>query len=167
MYSIELKEKSFQVELDTNHSHQGMIDGKAFKLDLRKTNNEYHILYHNNSYTVELESFEKETKQLVLKINNDRVTCQVSDELDLLLKQLGMDVSVKQKMNNVKAPMPGLVIDILVDVGQVVKQGDTLLILEAMKMENNIKASADGKVKQIVCETSKAVEKNDILVVFE
>ena len=70
-------------------------------------------------------------------------------------------------LNNIKAPMPGLVIDIKVDVGQAVKEGDTIVVLEAMKMENNIKASADGIVKQILCDSSQAVEKNDTLIVFE
>lgn len=52
-------------------------------------------------------------------------------------------------MDNVKAPMPGLVLDILVEAGQSVNKGDNLLILEAMKMENIIKASGNGVVKNI------------------
>jgi biotin carboxyl carrier protein len=104
---------------------------------------------------------------LILKINNDKLTCQVSDELDILLKQLGMDSLSANKVNDVRAPMPGLVLDVLVDMNQVVKKGDTLLVLEAMKMENNIKSPVDGRIIQIVCKPKTAVEKNDLLIVFE
>ena len=167
MYSIQLKEKSFEVELNATDLKQGTVNGKAFKLDLNKSGNEHHILYNNTSYKVELDHFNEEKNEVILKINNDKVSCKVSDELDLLLKKLGMDNLSAQKINDIKAPMPGLVLDVLVDVGQAVKEGDTVLILEAMKMENNIKAPADSIVKQVVCEPSVAVEKNDLLIVFE
>ncbi len=167
MYTIQLKDSSFKVDLKGGDLKQGSVNGKKFKLDINTSDNEYHILYNNNSYKLELVDFIDNTKEVILKINNDKVTCKVSDELDLLLKQLGMDNLSAQKMNNVKAPMPGMVIDVLVDKGQAVVAGDTLLVLEAMKMENNIKAPADGIVKQVVCESGIAVEKNDILIVFE
>lgn len=167
MYSIQLKEKSFEVELNSNNPKQGTVNGKEFKLDINKSGNEHHILYNNSSYKVEIDQFIEESNELVLKINNDKVTCKVSDELDLLLQQLGMDNLSTQKMNDIKAPMPGMVIDVLVDVGQAVKEGDTLLVLEAMKMENNIKTPAEGIVKQVICEAGIAVEKNDILIIFE
>jgi len=167
MYSIQLKEKAFEVELDAIDSKKGTINGKSFKLDINTSGNEHHILYNNKSYKVELDEILVDTKEVILKINNDKVTCKVSDELDLLLKQLGMDNLSSQKMNDIKAPMPGMVLDILVDKGQTVSAGDTILVLEAMKMENNLKAPADGVVKQVVCESGVAVEKNDVLIIFE
>ncbi len=167
MYSIQLKDKSFEIELNSSKLNQGIVNGKEFKLDINKSGNEHHILYNNTSYKVELDHFLEDRNEVVLKINNDKVTCKVSTELDILLQRLGMDNLSSQKMNDIKAPMPGLVLDVLVDVGQSVNEGDTLLVLEAMKMENNIKAPAEGIVKQIICEASKSVEKNDILIVFE
>ncbi len=167
MYTIQLKDTSFEVELKGGDLKQGSVNGKDFKLDINTSVNEHHILYNNNSYKVELVDIKEESKEVILKINNDKITCKVSDELDLLLKQLGMDNLSSQKMNNVKAPMPGMVLDVLVDKGQAVNSGDTLLVLEAMKMENNIKAPLDGIVKQVVCESGIAVEKNDILIIFE
>ncbi|HNM32873.1 MAG TPA: biotin/lipoyl-binding protein, partial [Chitinophagales bacterium] len=66
-----------------------------------------------------------------------------------------------------KAPMPGLVLDILVEAGQAVNKGDNLIILEAMKMENIIKASGSGTVKSIHVQKKDAVEKNQLLIEME
>jgi len=71
------------------------------------------------------------------------------------------------KANLLKAPMPGLVLKVLVTEGQVVKKGDGLLILEAMKMENIIKASSDGIVKKIHIEEKNIVDKNQKMIEFE
>ena len=167
MYSIQLKDKSFEVEFSSTDSKQGIINGSDFKLDISQSGNEHHILYNNTSYKVELVQFLKDKKEIVLKVNNDKLTVKVSDELDLLLKQLGMDNLSSQKLNDIKAPMPGMVLSVLVEAGQEVQEGDTILVLEAMKMENNIKAPANKIVKEVLCEPSKAVEKNDVLIVFE
>jgi len=167
MYTIQVKDKSFEVELNSTDSKQGFVNGKAFKLDINKSGNEQHVLYNNRSYKIELVQLSDNKQDLVLKINNDKLTVKVSDELDLLLKKLGMDNLSSQKLNDIKAPMPGMVLKILVEAGQEVQEGDTVLVLEAMKMENNIKAPATKIVKEVLCEASKAVEKNDVLIVFE
>jgi biotin carboxyl carrier protein len=70
-------------------------------------------------------------------------------------------------MNNVKAPMPGLVVNILVEIGQEIKKGDSLVILEAMKMENVLKATGDAKVKSILISKGGAVTKGQIMIEFE
>ncbi len=167
MYSIQLKDKSFEVELNSTDSKQGTINGKSFKLDINKSGEDYHVLYNNKSYNIEIYTLTPDTQDVILKINNDKLSFKVSDELDLLLKKLGMDNLSSQKMNDIKAPMPGLVLKVLVEEGQEVQEGDTVLVLEAMKMENNIKAPAGGIVKNIICKPSEAVEKNDLLIVFE
>ena len=87
--------------------------------------------------------------------------------MDLLLNKMGMSAISADKMDNVKAPMPGLVLDILVEIGQTVNKGDNLLVLEAMKMENILKASGNGIVKTIKINKKDAVEKNQILIEME
>lgn len=66
----------------------------------------------------------------------------------------------------VVAPMPGTVLKVLCSVGQAVKAGDTLFILEAMKMENEITAECDGVVKQILVGNSTVVNTDDVLAVI-
>lgn len=66
----------------------------------------------------------------------------------------------------VKSPLPGSVIKVLVSEGQAVKRGDTLLTLESMKMENAIMAEADGTVKQIAVTAGQNVMQDDLLIVL-
>ena len=66
----------------------------------------------------------------------------------------------------VKAPMPGSIIDVKVRVGQRVKTGDVMFLLEAMKMENEVVAPEDGTVKQIVAAKGSAVETDAVLAVI-
>jgi len=78
-----------------------------------------------------------------------------------------MDNLSNKKVSNLKAPMPGLVLDISTKEGETVKKGDTLLILEAMKMENAIKSPTDGIIKNIAINKGEAVEKNQVILNFE
>ena len=87
--------------------------------------------------------------------------------MDELLHELGMDAIASTKVNDLKAPMPGLVLDILVKEGEKINKGDTLIVLEAMKMENSLKAIADATVKKISVKKGNTVEKNQVLVHLE
>jgi biotin carboxyl carrier protein len=83
-----------------------------------------------------------------------------------LLDKMGLGNAKGKKINEIKAPMPGLIVDIKVEVGAEVKKGDALMILEAMKMENILKSPGDGVVKTIKVEKKQSVEKNQVLIVF-
>ena len=85
---------------------------------------------------------------------------------DLLLERLGMSNAAVAKVNELKAPMPGLIVDIRVQPGQAVLKGDPLLVLEAMKMENILKAPADGTVSSIKVTLRDNVQKGQVLVQF-
>lgn len=67
----------------------------------------------------------------------------------------------------VKAPMPGVVLDIKVSVGQTVKNGDCLIILEAMKMENEIFCPIDGTVESITATKGQNVNSGDVLITIK
>jgi biotin carboxyl carrier protein len=83
-----------------------------------------------------------------------------------LLEKMGISAANAGKVNNIKAPMPGLIITLKVAVGDTVKAGDQLLILEAMKMENILKSPGDGVVKKIKVKKGDSVEKNQVLIEF-
>jgi biotin carboxyl carrier protein len=77
-----------------------------------------------------------------------------------------MDRLATQAMNEIKAPMPGLILKVLVGAGDTVAKGDNLLVVEAMKMENIIKAPGDGVVSAILTQAGDKVEKNQVLIKF-
>lgn len=143
------------------------IDGAEVQIDSRHlAAGHSHVIYQHKSYTIELVSENKADKTSVVKVNGHTYQVAVSDQYDLLLKQLGMDNAQAGKVKDVKAPMPGLVLNVLVEEGQEVNKGDNLLVLEAMKMENIIKSPSAGIVRKITVSKGVKVEKNEILIHF-
>lgn len=146
----------------------GTINGNAFSWDVIEVKKKrFHILSGNRSYTAEVVKADMETKSFTILVNNNKYIVEVKDRFDELLRQMGMDKLAKSGVQEVKAPMPGMVLNVLVSAGDEVMKGDALLVLEAMKMENIIKSPRDGKLKTVKAVKGSAVEKNQILVVFE
>ncbi|RNI26127.1 acetyl-CoA carboxylase biotin carboxyl carrier protein subunit [Rufibacter latericius] len=164
MLQVKSATATWQVVLEKN---QILLNDAPFTWDLLPLSpTSFHILKDGRSYTAELLETEPETKTFKIKINGQVHTLQVQDRMDLLLESLGMGQALAHKVNDIKAPMPGLIIDIKVEPGQEVKKGDPILILEAMKMENIIKSPGDGVVSAVKVNLRQNVEKNQILVVF-
>ena len=157
----------FKLAFDEDDGSKGKINGKAFELDILETNTGYHVLQNNKAYRIDVLSIDQEKHQIELRINSKRYVFNVKDKYDELLEKLGMDMSLASKVLEIKAPMPGLVLDILVNEGDEVTQNMPLLILEAMKMENVIKSPNDGKVKSIQVKKGISVVKNQVLISFD
>lgn len=146
---------------------EGTINGQDFSWDLiEQKEGSFHIIHNHKSYTAEIVERNLEEKSFIIKINGNNYPLTVKDKFDSLLKQLGMDNLSSKKVNEIKAPMPGLVLSINVSEGDEVKKGDTILILEAMKMENVIKSPTDGTISKINIKTGVSVEKNALLINF-
>ena len=143
-----------------------MVKNNTVDLDLMGEKN-FHVLLNNKSYNAEIVDINVQEKTCTIKVNGNLYETQLKDKMDFLLQSMGLDTLNSKKINEIKAPMPGLVLDIKVSEGSVVKKGDVLLVLEAMKMENNLKSPADGIVKKIVAKKGTAVEKNQLLISFE
>ena len=144
------------------------LNGTAVDWDLIEVReNTFHIIKNNKSYNATLISFNAEEKAMVLNVNGNDYEISIKDKNDLLLQQLGISTKSSSAVQFIKAPMPGLIINISIAVGDEVTKGDTLLILEAMKMENVIKSPRDGKIKKVSVELRKAVEKNQVMLEFE
>lgn len=155
---------------------QATVSGKQFffeaddadsAVDIQVLNERnLHIIHHNKSYNATLISFNQEDKKLTVRINGNDYDVQLKNETDLLLEKLGMNNAATKKVNNLKAPMPGLIVNIIAKEGAFISKGEPLIILEAMKMENVIKAPADVVVKSIKVQPKQAVEKGEILMEF-
>jgi biotin carboxyl carrier protein len=164
MYRANVSKKSFEID---NHDHQLIIDGAPLDWDIVEVSNGYfHILINRKSYRAEVVSADPATKTFVMKINGKVYSVTLKDKFDLLLEKMGMNNGSSGKANHIKAPMPGLIIDLRVKEGDTVMPGDALLILEAMKMENMIKASAQSVVRSVKVKKGDSVEKNQVLIEF-
>ena len=158
--------KEFNVDLDKG-LNSGVIDGDSFDWDVVKVrDNSYSIIKDNKVYNVEVLSLNPEEKTFFIKVDGITYQLNAKDKYDELLHSLGMDNLASKKVSDLKAPMPGLVLEIAVEVGQEVAKGDTLLILEAMKMENIIKSPTDGVIKSLSVSQSETVEKNQLILNF-
>jgi len=124
----------------------------------------FHVLRQNRSYNAELVETHFERKEISLRINGTLYQVKLSDPYDQMVQRLGLAAAKSQVAKEVKAPMPGLVLQLNVSPGEVVEKGMPLLVLEAMKMENIIRAPSDGKVKDIHVSQGQAVEKNQLLI---
>ncbi|MBH83356.1 MAG: acetyl-CoA carboxylase biotin carboxyl carrier protein subunit [Flavobacteriales bacterium] len=127
----------------------------------------FHIVYNNKSFVADVLTHNRINKSFVIIINNNTYSVQLKDRFDELLDDLGMDVGNSNKGNDVKAPMPGRVLEVLVKEGDTIAEGDGLIVLEAMKMENIIKSTRRGVLKCIQTVEGDNVEKNTVLLSFE
>lgn len=159
--------KEFKVELEKS-GNSGLLNGNTFDWDVLKVkDNSYSIIKDNKSYNLEVLEVKAAEKSFLIKVDGIKYHFNAKDKYDELLHSLGMDTMASAKVSDLKAPMPGLVLEVAVAVGQEVAKGETLLILEAMKMENVIKSPTDGVIKSVSVNKGETVEKNQIILNFE
>lgn len=146
---------------------QLMYNNQPFNWSLNQnSNSSFLILKDHKSFRAEILSIDTASKTASIKIEKSIFEIQLKDKMDMLLEKMGISNLDTAQVNDMKAPMPGLILDILVTPGQEIKKGDQLLILEAMKMENVLKASGDGTVSSIEVNKGDSVEKGQILIKF-
>lgn len=167
MYKAKIEDQVFDFEFNNQTGLKGSVNGQTFEMDLKTQGSKHHVIHENQSYTIEIVNFNQKNKSFTLKVNNQEISVSVQDKYDQLLKRLGMENVNKVKINKVAAPMPGMVVQIIAQIGTQVKKGENLLILEAMKMENMIKSPADGRIKSIEISQGETVDKNQVLITFD
>jgi biotin carboxyl carrier protein len=147
---------------------QLQMNNTAISPDIQELSNGLiSILYKDKSYTALVEQIDTAAKTIALRINGELHTVNVKEPIDQLLSSMGMDMKAMHKAEPVKAPMPGMILKILVEPGQQISKGDGLIVLEAMKMENILKANTDARVKAVKVSPRTAVEKGAVLIELE
>lgn len=127
----------------------------------------FHLLENHIANDIQVIDSDFLNKTLNLSVNGTRYTVHIADGYDLQVKKMGLLAASTQKVNSVKAPMPGLIVDILVKVGQEISEGTPLLVLSAMKMENIILSQGEGVVRSIEVNKEDTVEKGQLIIEME
>ncbi len=166
MYQIKLNDKdSLAVEQTENGP---TINGTALSWDMKALpDGSFSIIADEHSYVAMVENTDRSAKTMKIRVDQQVYEVAVAEPMDQLLAKMGLNISSEKRAQAIKAPMPGMILKVLVSPGQQLKKGEPVLILEAMKMENVFKAPADAIVKAIKVEAQQAVEKGEILIELE
>ena len=124
----------------------------------------WNVLHEGRRFKVECEKVPGEDGWATFRINGVRKEVRVMDERAQLLERMGMSVRAVLASGDIKAPMPGKVLQVLVNAGDKVEEGQALLVLEAMKMENVLRSAGEGSVGRIHADAGQAVEKDAVLI---
>ncbi|MFZ1528385.1 MAG: biotin/lipoyl-containing protein [Ferruginibacter sp.] len=143
---------------------QDDIDAVDF---IKHNNAEFNLIRNYRSATARLVDEADSEKQMKLEVDGDEFDVEIKDSLDQMLDSMGFNAAAGKHIREIKAPMPGLVINVAVKEGQQLMEGERVLILEAMKMENSIMLHANATIKKIHVKAGQAVDKGQVLVELE
>ena len=136
----------------------------------------YKFTISGNKYTVNIKSFEDNIAEI--EVNGTPYTVELEQEIKTtktpkLIRperpgpKPSIEIQKGSGLSKITAPLPGTIFKIITKQGDSVKKGDTVLIMEAMKMENNILAEKEGIVKQILVSEGDSVLQGDLLIEIE
>jgi biotin carboxyl carrier protein len=160
-------ETPYQIEVNGQWTFEMQAEEAAHLDAVRLGKDAYHVLYQHQPFEVRITAADFSRKTYEVEVNGNRYSARISDDLDQLIIHMGFELHTTRNISRIEAPMPGLILDIQVSPGQEVKEGDPLLVLEAMKMENVILSPRDGIIKKVAVQPGAAVEKKHLLVEFE
>lgn len=154
--------------ITVNENEEQLDKGDVDTLDIGKVGDaDFHLLQNNQAYKISLLGADYLNKSLTLLVNGNTYEVKIEDEFDQRIQEMGLLAINSPKVNSITAPMPGLIIDILVKKGQEITEGTPLLVLSAMKMENIILSHGSGIVKSIATKNGDAVEKGQLIIEME
>lgn len=140
-----------------------LVNGERREVSFERISaNRYSLLIDNRSHTILVAG---EDDHLLKLLGRDvSVEARVKTEKELLLERFGLQSAAEEGDREIRAPMPGLVLRIPVEVGQTVNEGDAIIVIEAMKMENELRATGAGSVGKLHVAPGDAVTKNQLLM---
>ena len=140
-----------------------MVDDRTYLLDLMHNDEgTFSILENNRSHNITLVPSSKKKAYTAYTLYNT-FDLEVIDAEARYIRNRG-EGSLTQNDKKITAPMPGKIVNVLVEAGQEVLKGQTAVIISAMKMESEYKASVDGVVKRVYVKAGDTVESNQVLI---
>ncbi len=163
-YTATVEDRDFEVDID--RSGEVVVDGVAHAVDLRPIDGTslFSLIIDNESHELLVERREG---MYYVYLAGNRLAVDVGDARLKALIAMSRKKAGETSGATVFAPMPGLVVKVLVEPGAVVSEGDGLVILEAMKMENEIRSPSDGVVRLVSATAGSAVNIGDVLVIID
>jgi len=142
------------------------VDGKILKVDVMHTaDGTFSILENGHSYNIELVPGKQPKKYTAYTLYQEFEVEIIDAEARYLIDRGAKGFSSTEK--NISSPMPGKVVKVLVSEGESVTEGQTAVIISAMKMESEYKIPMDGKVKKVNVKDGDTIEGNQILIELE
>lgn len=160
-YVTTIDEREYEVEiLDESHLR---VNGRLYTVDYHAVNDQpvYSLLLDGRSY--EAYVYPSDSLWQVL-LRGRSFPARVEDEREKLLRVASQGEVGERSEFTLKAPMPGLVISVLVAEGQAIQKGEVLLILESMKMQNELKATRAGTITRVRVQPGETVEQHQGLL---
>ena len=136
-------------------------------LEINYSNKEIILLKNQKKFKCKILKHNYADQSYVVKVNGNISTIRIIKPAEKIAEKIGINKNTSLNVNTLKAPMPGLILEILVTKSVTVKKGDPIIILEAMKMENILTSPIDGVIKNIEVKAQQTVEKNNVLIRFE
>ena len=165
---IKIDEQEFNAKF-TDGNPNIAINGHPYQVELMRQlgRNIYSFSVNNKMCQVEFDINEKEQSHIMM--NGMSFDIDITNETKRMIEQYIKQSGIGNESGNlkVKAPMPGLVVKILIEEGQTIHKGDKVIIVEAMKMENALQSSIDAVVKSIRVREGQPVEKDALLIELE
>lgn len=163
-YETTAGEESFAIDIEDDGSL--LLNGERLEYDFQvgKDPSLYSLILDNRSYELRVIP-EGDTFRVLL--NGENIPVEVFDERRRRLEGVKAVLGEAGGEQLIKAPMPGLVVDVLVEADASVVEGQTLVILESMKMHNEFKAKRDAIVKQVCVKVGDKVQRDDTLLILE
>jgi biotin carboxyl carrier protein len=161
-YVVTVGDKAYKIEVGSEREIE--MDGISHQVDIQDIDGYslFSLLLDNRSYEL---IAEREGEEFRILLEGEMYNVRVTDERAGRL--MGAPTRVPSGEVAIKAPMPGLVVAVPATLGQEVKIGQGLIILEAMKMENELRVPRAGRVKAIRVSPGQVVDKDQVLVVIE
>lgn len=159
-----VSDKSISVNFEDENI---LVNDEILNWDIsRIDDSHFHVIKNGKGFKLEHVSTDFEEKIITIKINGKVCRLKIKDKMDILLEKMGMSDLASSQLTDIKAPMPGMILEIKVEPGQTIKKGEPVMVLEAMKMENVLKSPGDGEITSIEVKEGQSVEKNQLLIRF-
>jgi len=156
-YNIHVDEQSFPVKTADLSS-----------LDLHQNSTtKFHLLKDNKAFNVEIIASNMLEKKMTIAVNGNSYNIKIDDQYDTMVTKMGLFEETEAISNDIKAPMPGYIVDIMVAAGDVIEEGTPLFVLSAMKMENIILSAGKGVIKSIEVKVDDSVDKGQLIIEME